>query len=456
MKWYSHNWSSWIVVTILLFMAPPPFTAADAPITLEKCIVAARRHHPSMDAARAASLESRTQIDAARAQFGPNLDLSAAGRFVSTVPEIIIGGNSVDTPLGPITIPGSSRKLGDYDSYSIDLKIQQIIYAGGIRKGNVTRAELAAEIAALAEPVKRLELDRRVAMTYLALLQSRELEESAENTLTLAREHRDNVRNLLESGVVLENELMKAELRVSEAENRLITTQNGTAVQVERLQILTGLKCTAEEAAPLPPSRTTGPEPSRPDALALAFARRPELAVYDVGIERMEHEIEMIRRERLPTVSAFGQASYGKPGPDFPQNDWIDSYQAGIQLNVNLWDYGRRESRMAQPAAAVMRLRSEKKTVMAAVEQAVVESIIAIRDASARLEVTGRAVGQATTNFRLTAHRFEEGTVTNTDFLDAEIALANAKNQHIIARTGLETAYVNYLLTIGTDLVPED
>ena len=455
MNIYSHYrvlFSVICAIGIIVFLSTD---SIHAQITLKSCITAARQYHPSMSAARAATQEACRQIDIAQSNLGPNIDLIAFSQINSVIPEIIINSNSVDTHIGTITIPGFSRELGGYDSHSIDLKIQQTIYTGGLLTGNVIRAKLAADTVGFKESLQQLELDGRVAITYLMLVQALELKETAQNTIKLAKEHRNDMKNRFESGVVLENEVMKAELRVSEAENNLINTQNHVAVQAERLKILTGLDLNFAENAP---SRIVFEEPlhlSVSKAVQLAYTQRPELIVFEAQIQQIEHEIEMIQREQRPTLIAFGQASYGKPGPDFPQNDWIDSYQAGVQMHLNIWDHGRRGTREAKLNATIEHIRRNQDVVKSEIEQMVVESIIGIRNANALLEVTERAVGQAEINFRLTADRFDEGTVTNTDFLDADIALANSCNQHVIARTKLDIAYVTHLLTLGENLVSE-
>ncbi|MBN1355411.1 TolC family protein [bacterium] len=421
---------------------------------LAECIVQARRNNPELEAMVQAVAQARARVTVAEAEAGISLDLSGWARIVSVVPEMIQPDVEVPIPGYEVTIPGSSFKLGDYDSYSIDLEISKVLYAGGRLEGAAVQADLAADALEVEQNLVRNRLDLEVGILGIGLTRLVELRRVAADALALSALHAEDIRNLKTAGVITDNEVLKADLRVSETETALIELTHQIELHSERLAAVTG--CRFEMPGELPELRLGDPDiPDRSEGLSEALAGRIELESVDRRILSAEHRREMILREKRPVVTAFGKASFGKPGPDFIRNEWIDSYHAGIQCAVNLWDDGRIDSRAEEIRHELTRLAASRRAVESMIELDVIGAILRIKDASLRIDVAERALLQAEENFRLTRDRFSEGTLTNTDFLDAELALSRSRSNRVIARTDLNLAWVMYFAATGRDILEE-
>lgn len=423
-------------------------------LTMARCLELARANNPDLKVLTQAEASAAAEIPAASAELGPNVALAATGRYISVVPEMNQPNRSIDTPMGSFTIPGSSLRLGDHDTWETSLTVSQTFYSGGRLTGAVDLARLRQNAVASRTSVMRAEVDSRTAALYLDLARLIPLRDVAQARLDTAREHAADIRDLIDGGVMTGNEGLKAELKVSEAEEDLIAQDNRITSALDALAQITAHRFAPPETLPLPGIEL--PETPEPEsALSEAITRRPELAQLDAEMLAVRKQVDLIDRTNLPVVTGYGKAAFGKPGPDFIANDWIDYYEAGLQVRMNLWD-NRRSGRRSEAAALELeRLRRQYDAAVSHIDLEIRQSLTRITDARMRLDVAGRAVVQAEENFRVTRERFESGVLTHTDYLDAETALHQARCNRLILAAELQKAWLSFHIAMGNDLMEE-
>ena len=421
---------------------------------LRMCLDHARGENPDLAVVKLGVERGEAQVAVAEASSGLTVDGSAWGRVVSVVPEMVQQSRELDTPMGPIEIPGGTTTLGDNDSYSMDIAVNKVIYAGGRLQGGVDLAWQQRDMAGEDVAIYRQNLDRQVSDAYISLVRLQALQKVAKASLDLAGNHVSDIQNMVDAGVVTSNEVLKAKLRTSEAEAMLIERTHQVELVVERIRKLTAWNFPFPESAP-GLSMAMREVPNKEAMVADALSSRPELRRIDQQKGVFQKQLNLIQRERRPVITAFGQMSYGKPGPDFIKNDWIDSYSAGVRCNINIWDSGRISSREGTLRMDIKRLDVQRKALEAGLRLEVLQAVTAIKDAMARLTVSERSQATAEENFRITADRFAEGTLTNTDFLDAEITLANTRTQKVVAETSLAGSWLTLWIVTGKDLLKE-
>jgi outer membrane protein TolC len=74
---------------------------------------------------------------------------------------------------------------------------------------------------------------------------------------------------------------------------------------------------------------------------------------------------------------------------------------------------------------------------------------LALKSAREKIGVAGDAVVQAEENLRVTNERFKEGVALNSDVLDAETALLQAKTGHTQALVDHELAMARLAKAVG-------
>jgi outer membrane protein TolC len=158
---------------------------------------------------------------------------------------------------------------------------------------------------------------RDIEDTYWALIASDERVGVSEKSLETAQALLDQVRVQYEVGVVSKVEIAQAESGVAAREFELIVSKNRYQTTMDELiDLVLGPNLTADSRIQIEPS-------DRPDdyvtyevdveeAARMAFRNRPELAVAEREIERLELNVKFAKNQRLPRLDAV--VSYGNRG----------------------------------------------------------------------------------------------------------------------------------------------
>jgi outer membrane protein TolC len=109
------------------------------------------------------------------------------------------------------------------------------------------------------------------------------------------------------------------------------------------------------------------------------------------------------------------------------RNKFYDTWDIGISLSFDIWNWGKTRSQASQAEAQLAQARDARKLLSDKAVLEVTQSRLALGQARQKIGVAGQAIAQAEENLRITRERFRQGVALNTDVLDAEVALLQAK-----------------------------
>jgi outer membrane protein len=137
------------------------------------------------------------------------------------------------------------------------------------------------------------------------------------------------------------------------------------------------------------------------------------------------------KRQRLalalnkPTVAFTGGVDYANPNPRlFPRKgEWQESWDVGVSVNWNFFDFGRAKSQAAEAAAAAAAVTERIAELDALVSAEVRQRLLDVETSRAMVVAAGDAVRSAAEARRVVTERFGAGVATSTDVLVAQVAL---------------------------------
>ena len=109
--------------------------------------------------------------------------------------------------------------------------------------------------------------------------------------------------------------------------------------------------------------------------------------------------------------------------------------------------------RSVRAKANVVKAEESYRQISDQVNLAVRTSYLSMREAEKRIKTTEVAVEQAEEDYRIAQLRYQAGVGTNTDVLDASVALTTAKNNYIQALYDYNTSWALLEQSMG---VPTD
>lgn len=380
--------------------------------SLEQAFATAISQNQTLEATRRLSAASGYEWEAAKADRWSNTALRAAYGYRNRQQGLEVP--AVPLPGFPTSIPTQQRDIARVGVYW-----EQPVWTFG-RIGNSIDAAGARTIMASAdERVVEQEVKLKVALAYVSVLRAKQLMAVEQSEVQSLEEHARNVRQRLEQGLVVRNDLLAVQTEVLNAKQALLEAENtlSTASAAYNQALSRPLDYPVNlQSLELPKGAAENGELTQ-----FALQQRAEFTKLGAESHALHHQAESTRAERLPQVSV--QASY-----EYTQNQFATFQDIGAVALVadwNVFDSGRRQNRAShfqESAAGVSRRRTDLESEVALQIHETRQNLLT---ALKRVEVNRESLQSADENHAISANRYREGTVTNSVVLDA-VALQTA------------------------------
>jgi outer membrane protein TolC len=386
---------------------------------LREAIAFALQHNPRLRSARAVIERARGQEQVAFAPFLPQIDI--LGQYGGTSGTLAPG---IPGPTGFLVASGVETR-----SYAqTELALQWTLYDFGRTSGRYCQAVSRERITELqlARAGQTVEFDVTVAYTDVLLARaSRRVQEDAvrqaEATLndTAARRR---------GGVALKDDVLRAEVQLSESREALVLAREGEFNALARLNYTMGRNAGWPlEVIDLEPQRL--PPGALADLLELAAAERPEISLARHAVAAAQEGRQAARGEFLPRV--FVRAVAGRADGQGILTGWQEG--AGLHVESPLYAGGRHQGDMRSAEAEIEGALADAQAILDAISLQVNLAYRGVVAARERIELARTAVVQAEENLRLVRVRYRNGNAIPTEIVDSEAALTRSQQRFFSA-----------------------
>ena len=355
--------------------------------------------------ADAASLDTEN----ASAHRYPTLSASASANVVSEVMKL-------ETPV-------KSIQFGDYDSYDISLRIRQIIYDGG-RYSYAGKAAEARHQARLSRAeAGELTAEFEIKSAFYTLLLAEQSAKAVREAINEAENHLHDVEALRDQGMALENDVLRARLRISTARMDLTSREADIERAKAQFRDILGIESDDEVALVW---NDTGIDNSDPETNTSLLFDRPEFRAFEAASRSSQYTARSIRSATYPTVSLSGGLNYGQPGLDPPANDWMHYFSAGITVNWNMWDWNIADREAEKAFIETRKIEADREDFTQEMLRRYREAVTALNEAESRAELAEESAEYARRNLELITASYREGMSKETDYDNAHVAYTKA------------------------------
>lgn len=381
--------------------------------------------------------ESISEADTllAKAKMLPEINASVDQTFLAHQPTAIFGVQSVPT----------SNK----DFYTYSLSVQQTLYDF---KGNVSKYEASKAVL----ETKRLDTKRvrnlvaiQFALIYFDVLESEKLIQIAEKEVERLEGHLRDAQSLYAEGVITKNDLLQAEVRLSDARQRLVSARNNRAINVSRLNAALARPLNIDlrvmDITAIPGDYAI---PELEKKWEVALKNRLEMKIVDETLRSLDLGAVSVRSEYYPKFFVTG-------GYDFMENRYQlheGNWQLIVGMSLNIFKGGSTRAQLSKIENQKLQLLQQRAKLEDDIRLEVERYVLDLKDARERVAVTKEAVGQAEENLRINRIRYTEGVGTATDVLDAVALMTVAGTNYYKALYDLQRAEAAVLYAQGQDL----
>jgi outer membrane protein TolC len=406
--------------------APPDEASADSPPTpalgvegttfaLSDAIAFALQNNPRLRSARAAIERARGQEQVAFSPFLPQIDfLGQSGVTSSTLAPGIPG------PTG-FLLAGA---FGTRSYAETEVGLQWTLYDFGRTGGRYRQAVARERITELQLTRARQTVEFDVAAAYLDVLLARASRRVQEDAVRRAQAVLDDTVARRKGGVALKEDVLRAEVQLSESREALVLAREGEFNAVARLNNAMGRNAALplevidlESQPPLPGVLA--------DLLDQAAAQRPEVNVAREAVVAAQESRQAARGEFLPRI--FVKASAGHTDGQNVITGWQEG--AGLHVEAPLYAGGRHRGELRSAEAEIEAAVADAQAILDAISLQVnlaYHGVVASRE---RIDLARTAVVQAEENLRLLQVRYRNGNATPTDIVDSEAALTRSQQR---------------------------
>ena len=319
------------------------------------------------------------------------------------------------------------------------------LYTGGKVESAIRTAKLNLKVADLSveESKQQIKLDTTVA--YFTILQAKNTVKADQETVDQMIAHLKNVQNQFDVGTVAKTDVLASQVSLADNQQTLTKAQNAYNVAVATFNNVVGLPLQSEIKVK---DELTHEKYnlSLEDSISYALEHRPEAIQTDHNIEIAKEAVKSAKSGKLPTVTASAAAGWGDT--TFPGVD-KDTWTIGLTSTWTPFDSGVTKAKIRQSDSAVVKAEQQAKQTKDSIQLAVREAYLNMIEAEKRIDTSQVTVEQAEENLKIAEVRYSAGVGTNTEVIDAQVALTKAKNNYIQSMYDFNTSKANLIKAMG-------
>lgn len=383
--------------------------------------------------------EAEQQLRVAKAGLLPDIDISLNASYLGN--GFTTARNMTDYQQAPIPHLGTGLTLG----------IDQPLYTGGALTAGIELARLQTTSARYQAEYRRDNIRFELTGLYLEIYKYSNLKQVVTGNIEAARRLLSDMRARYEQGTVLQNDITRYELQLSNLELQLLKINNSLEILntnlVERIGLPAGTvvvpdSTILDRSLPVQESGWWQKE---------ALSASPVLNLARTGVEMSRKAETVVRAERLPKVGL--QAGWSINGPILteipPINRNLSYWYVGVGVNYNLSALYKTNRSVARSRLGTRKAVEE----LAAAEEDVLLSVnsdyVRYMEAYQELMTQQKCVELAERNYHTINTRYMADMALITDMLDAANARLAAEQQLVNARISVIYYYYKLLLTTG-------
>lgn len=329
------------------------------------------------------------------------------------------------------------------NNHSNGLTASLPIFTGGKLSGTIKQAKANYQYNEVGVQRTYNEMRSTVTDGYFNMLQADNIQKLSAESVTRLEDHLKNVQAQYDVGVVAKVDVLRSQVELANAKQTLIQAENSYQVAEANMNKIVGL-----------PMDTNlkldnllvynAYDKNMDDCLAYAAEHRPELMQAKYNVDAAKGALMVARSGHMPQVAASASQSWSDSNwPGDEKGNW----GVGVNVSMNVFDTGVTLSKIHGTEADLKKAEETYRNTVDSVNLDVRSNYLGLREAEKRISTTKLAVEQADEDYRIAQLRYMSGVGTNTDVLDAQVALTQAKTNYTKAlydyntsKTALETS----------------
>lgn len=377
---------------------------------------------------------AKADILGAKSEFLPSADFNAGYTHNGAV--LKQTGTSAKKDTGIFT--------GYKNDNSAGVSLNQIVYNGGANVANLKEKQLTMSEQEETLRATKLNMELETKRLYYGLLLAYETRAIAEDLVKQAQAHYEDVKKKFEQGTASKFEVLQSKVQVSLLIPELVNAINTVDLIMAELNKVLGLKVT--EVIKVNDNFVYSPvEINEREFLKQAYLNKPEMIIQSLGIDINEWAIKFAKAGWLPQVNAGADYNYRSNNLGNMFNSRHNNWNIGVAVSFSIFDGFATKAKVEAARARYAQSLISKDNVADEIAVSVRQACLDLRQSLAIINSQKDNLQDAKEALKIAEIRFDNGVGINLDVLDAQVSLAQVRQNlangiydYIMAKANLD------------------
>jgi len=370
----------------------------------------------------------------------PEIELKGAYSRITNITEFK-GGFLKDKEVTP-TIP---------EIYEVGTTFKVPLYVGNKINNAIKIANQESQIAQIKKEKIENDIELEVIGTYLGIYKMMELQKIIVENIKEEQNRLKEVQSLQKHGTVTKNEVLRAELQLSDRELNALTNSKNIKIALHDLKTLLQLPEQQEIAIDTTANidEMQGLDPY--DMYLSRALQNEEMRISSQEIAVKKTELKLAKGNFYPRVYLFGGYAFNYPNYKFfPPNPYLYTLgQIGIEASFDISGLYKNKTRVEMASTRIQWQEMQSEIVKDKVQDELFKNHTQYQEIMEKFKVVDKALELANENYRIVKLKYLNQLVLITEMVDADNALLQAKYNKISTRIDAVMKHYELLRTAG-------
>lgn len=402
-------------ILVFLFLSFSIITFGQT-LNLDTCQKRARENYPLLKQYGLIEKTADYNLSNANKAYLPQVSLLAKATYQSDVTAIPENLGQVLTQLSgqPVSFPVLSK-----DQYQAALEVNQLVWDGGVVNAQKKMIKASSEAEKQKLEVDLYALNDRINNLFFGVML---IKEQLNVNRILQDELASNYQRMeayLKNGLIQQADLDAVKVEQINAAQQETDLKSVLKSYCQMLSVFTGINVN---------EKTELEKPLLPVVNENIENKRPELSLFESQKNLLESQKKTILAGNLPKIGLFIQGGYGRPGFDFFKNDFTSFYIGGVRLSWNIAGFYTQKNELKKIETGQKNVDIMKETFLFNTNLLTKQQMNEIDKLRVTLKNDEEIIRLRNNIKKATESKFQNGTITTTDFL-REINAENIARQ---------------------------
>jgi outer membrane protein len=437
-----------LLLGFILLLNPFKVLAGDSlkykVLSLDSAISMGLQHSRQVQYSNAKVNENKSSLSDLNNRIVPDLDLGAGYERLSNIPTeyfSILGQTIPSTAFFPVIL----------NDYSATASISENVFNGFQWKYAMQNLQFSEKSAEFSLESQKSNVSIAVIMLYINIFKLQRADAAVMDNMKEIGAHVDEVGDFVKHGLATQNDLLRTQLQLSNAQLAEIDIKNQIETVNYNLDIMLGLPDNtpiALDSNSILDNKSVQPLPYY---LQNYVQNRNDLKAADMQEKAAEANINQTKSSLYPRVSVGADYDYLRPNPRIvpPLDVFQPTWDIGFKISYSITGLYDNKNKTDVSRAKLAEAKAQFDDLSDNAKMDINRDYMQYKESLEKIAVANKSLTQAEENFKIVKSKYDNHVALLTDLLDADNYLLNAKINLISSKADATLAYYSMLKSAG-------